>query len=814
MSDLPPLDLALLGEGMYLGRREDGAPFQLDPSRLRTHGVVVGMTGSGKTGLCVVMLEELAAAGVPVIAIDPKGDLGNLALMFPDARAQDFAPWTSSAAEAEKLSAVWRDGRAHAGLQPELVAALRERLALTLYTPGSEAGTGVDLLGAFRRPTGVAASDPDVRRALVAGTVSGLLGLAGRDADPVRDPAHIVLSTILDAAWSAGEDPDLETLVLRLVDPPFEKVGVFPLDRFFPPDDRMKLAMALNGVLASPTFAAWTRGVALDMDELLGTGDRPAHSDGRTPVHVFSLAHLGDAERAFFLSLLLGRLQAWSRAQPGTEALRALLFFDEVAGFLPPHPKDPPTKAPLLAMMKQARAVGLGVLLATQNPVDVDYKALSNAGLWFIGRLQTRQDRDRLLKGIGTPELDERVADLGKRSFLVVDAKADAPAVFGTRFAASWLRGPFTRAEIRAAHDLGLVDAPQVPASSTPAPAPSPAVAASAAAASSPASSSPASSSPTSSSPDGLLGAPPPAPGDVAFLDPRVAFAERFGGVFADDATPLPADGRPVLRPVLWAELALRFDERNGFLLETHEHRVWTPLGDALGDPVAVPLQPDDLLAAAPAGARFQPLPTWLDEAAELRAVRERIVEAVYRDESRGQLVHAALKLYARGDEAAEAFRARVDAAIQERIDARVAKLEASYRTRAERLEGRIKSHEARIAELEGTVRARKSEEVVNVGETIFSWFSGRKKSVSTAMRHRNQTVAAEERAARARQELSDLEQEAYELDNQLAAEVAAIEKEERAARDGIEERPVQLERSDLDLRRFGILWVPATRRV
>ncbi|MCK6505677.1 DUF853 family protein [Myxococcota bacterium] len=431
---------------LSLGRDEAGAAVVFAPEDLRTHGVVVGMTGSGKTGLSIVVLEELARAGVPIIAIDPKGDLGNLAFLFGALSAEEFAPWVEPGADPGTTAAAWREGLAGSGLSAADVAALRDRVQVTVYTPGSEAGVPVDVLGAFRRPTQAAAADPDTLRAVVAGTVSGLLGLVGRDSDPVRDPAHIVLSQVLEQAWAAGEDPDLETLILRLVDPPFEKVGVFPLDRFFSPDDRMALAMQLNGIVAAPSFQAWTRGAPLDLVALLGGPEGPP--PGRVPVHVFTLAHLADPQRQLFLSLLLSGLRAWSRALPGTSGLRAVLFFDEVAGYLPPHPYDPPTKEPLLTLMKQARAVGLGVLLSTQNPVDLDYKALSNAGLWFVGRLQTKQDRDRLLSGLGRPDLDEAVASLGRRRFLVVDAKSDQPRTFATRHAMAFLRGPLTSVEI------------------------------------------------------------------------------------------------------------------------------------------------------------------------------------------------------------------------------------------------------------------------------------------------------------------------------------------------------------------------------
>ena len=391
---------------MFIGSN-DGTPVDLEAEDFTTHGVVVGMTGSGKTGLCLVMLEEFVRAGVPIIAIDPKGDLGNLSLVFPELSPEDFAPWADGQDPAE-LARRWKEGLAGFGLGAEELAGLQEKLDLTLYTPGSDAGEPVDVLAALAAPLDV--SDVEALRGLVSDTVGGLLGLVGKSADPVRDPAHIVLSTIIERSWSQGEDLDLEALITHLVDPPFEKVGVFPTDRFYPPDDRMDLAMLLNGVIASPSFSAWTRGASLDVDRMLSGG-----------VHVFCLAHLAEAERQFFVSLLLGRIVAWSRLQPGTERLRALVFLDEAAGYLPPHPKSPPTKGPVLTLMKQARAVGLGVLLATQNPVDLDYKALSNAGLWFVGRLRTEQDRRRLLKGLPDPDAD--LGALPRRHFLLARAK-------------------------------------------------------------------------------------------------------------------------------------------------------------------------------------------------------------------------------------------------------------------------------------------------------------------------------------------------------------------------------------------------------
>ncbi|MEW6282690.1 MAG: helicase HerA-like domain-containing protein, partial [Candidatus Eremiobacterota bacterium] len=350
---MPALELGL----QVLEGQPTDRSVSLSPDELVTHGVVFGMTGSGKTGLCLGLLEELALAGIPVLAIDLKGDLTNLKLVFPEQRAEDYRPWLDE-------QAVRREGRSAEQAATELATARRadlgdlarlrrwsESVEVTVYTPGSDEGTPVCLLGRLEPPGGDNAA---ARADLVTGTVSGLLGLVGRSSDPLKDPEPILLAQILDAAWTAGESLELATLIARLVDPPFARVGVFPVDTFFPPDQRLALARELNGVLASPAFSAWTRGVALDPARL--TEPR----GGRTPVSIFYLAHLSDSERMFFLSLLLERVVAWTRSLAGTSSLRALVYLDEVMGYLPPHPANPPSKRPVMTLLKQARSVGVG----------------------------------------------------------------------------------------------------------------------------------------------------------------------------------------------------------------------------------------------------------------------------------------------------------------------------------------------------------------------------------------------------------------------------------------------------------------------
>ncbi|MDX9832099.1 MAG: ATP-binding protein, partial [Anaerolineae bacterium] len=452
----------------YLGQEYDLAKGQAldkavhyDARDLTTHAVCVGMTGSGKTGLGVILLEEAALDGIPSLVIDPKGDMTNLLLTFPDLRPEDFRPWVNpddarrkdmdEDTFAAKVASQWREGLAATGQGPDRIRRLRESADFAIFTPGSNAGRQISILDTLKAPTLSWETEGEQLRDKIESVVSALLALIGIEADPVRSKEHILLSNIFQNAWRAGQDLDLAQLIMRVQKPPFTQLGVFPLDVFFPEKERMQLAMLLNGLVASPTFAGWMQGQPLDVQELLyGPGDRPQ-------VSVIYIAHLSDAERQFFLTLLLEQVVSWMRAQTGTTSLRALLYMDEMFGFLPPT-ANPPTKKPLLTLLKQARAFGLGLILATQNPVDLDYKALTNAGTWLIGRMQADRDKQRLLDGLEGVQLrggasrsdfDRMISALGSRVFLLHNVHAGEPGVFTTRWAMSYLRGPLTRDQVR-----------------------------------------------------------------------------------------------------------------------------------------------------------------------------------------------------------------------------------------------------------------------------------------------------------------------------------------------------------------------------
>jgi hypothetical protein len=454
----------------YLGKQFDlkaskllDQPVFYDPSDLTTHGVIVGMTGSGKTGLGIGLLEEAALQGIPALIIDPKGDVTNLLLHFPNLAPADFEPWVdvetakregkTTAQAAADAAASWKKGLADWGIAPQRIQALQKAVQYAIYTPGSEAGLPVSILASLEAPDVPWDANREVLREKIAGTVTAILSLVGvEELDPLRSREHILVSNLLENAWSRGQSLDLETLILQTQTPPIAKLGVFDVESFFPAKDRQALAMRLNSVLAAPSFQSWVEGQPLNIESLLhAPGGRPRHS-------VFYIAHLSDAERMFFVTLLLSAAEAWMRTRPGASGLRALLYFDEIFGYLPPV-ANPPSKTVMLRMLKQARAFGLGLVLATQNPVDVDYKALSNAGTWCIGKLQTDQDKQRLLDGLESPGVnrsvfDKTISQLGKRVFLLHNTHAKGPVIFQTRWAMNYLPGPLTRAQIPALNKL------------------------------------------------------------------------------------------------------------------------------------------------------------------------------------------------------------------------------------------------------------------------------------------------------------------------------------------------------------------------
>lgn len=464
MNEFEKLGAFYLGKNYDMETKSVSQDYVLyDSKDLTTHAVCVGMTGSGKTGLCIDLLEEAAIDNVPSIVIDPKGDITNLMLTFPDLKGENFLPWINkSDAKRKEMSeeefassqaALWKKGLKDWGQDGARIQMMKNNAEFNIYTPGSNAGLSISILDSFKAPSAEVIDDSDTFGDKISSTASSLLGLLGIDADPLKSKEHILLSNIFQNYWANDEDLDLPKIIENVQTPPFTKIGVFEVESFYPEKERFSLAMQLNNILSAPGFQSWLTGEPLDIDKIL------FNESGKPRVSIFYTAHLSDSERMFFTSLLLNQIISWMRMQSGTTSLRALLYVDEIFGYLPPV-ANPPSKKPFLTLLKQARAFGLGLVLATQNPMDLDYKSLSNAGTWFLGRLQTDRDKKRILDGLegasleggakfNRGQIENLLSNLDKRVFLLHNINEDHPQVFQTRWAMSYLRGPLTRTQIK-----------------------------------------------------------------------------------------------------------------------------------------------------------------------------------------------------------------------------------------------------------------------------------------------------------------------------------------------------------------------------
>ncbi len=789
---------------LRLGARVDPAthersttPAQVRSQDLATHGVIVGMTGSGKTGLGIVLIEEVLASGVPALLIDPKGDLANVALTFPDLAPDDFEPWVSPA-EAKRADQTmsefatteaqrWTDGLAGWDLGPESVRALHEAADVTIYTPGSGHGVPLNIIGTLEAPQDL--SDPQAVQEEIDSYVSSLLNLVRIDADPLSSREHILLSTIINHAWSNGRSLDLAGLVAAVQQPPVRKVGVLELDSYYPAADRLPLALKLNGLLASPAFTAWLGGERIDIEAMLRT------ADGRPRCAVVSTAHLDDSERQSATSVILAKVISWMRRQRGTSDLRALLYMDEVAGYLPPT-ANPPTKAPMMLLLKQARAFGVGVVLSTQNPVDVDYKALSNMGTWLIGRLQTERDKDRLVDGLtsasGTMDtslVSDTISGLGKREFVLKRAASDTVEVLTTRWAMSYLAGPVTRDRIAALNARpsetptgGTAGRPRSAApekehAARPSGAPRPPVAPPTVA---------VADDETPVAPQVAEGVP------VHFLDPAAAWAASIG------ATP----GRRHSAGVV-ARVHLRFDEAKADLVHDEEYEaVLFPLAElSSGDDLrAVDYDDRDLLAEAPSDVVYRLAPAGIATTSWWRRLRSDLLDHLYRTRSLTVPVNGELKLYGRIGETPSQFEERCRAVASDRADERIAALTTRY-------ERKITALQRRIQTAQRTVTREESDRASTLASGLIGGLFGRSSLGASARR----AASAQRQLETARGRVNDLLEGLSDLESELEEEAAALREEWEQRAESVSEIEVKLEKNDIAVGDLGLLWVPVS---
>src|SRR6266508_2476851 len=837
----------------YLGRLFDvntgkvtTQTVEYDPADLTTHGVVTGMTGSGKTGLCIGLLEEAALHGIPAIIIDPKGDLTNLLLHFPDLVPQDFQPWidpemarragTTLEQAATEAALAWRNGLQEWGISPDRVLALQNAAQFAIYTPGSDAGIPVSVLSSLAAPELEWAGNREVPRERISSTVTALLGLVGiDDIDPIRSREHILLSNIFENAWSEGRDVELTELILQTQTPPFEKLGAFPVDTFFPPKNRMELAMVLNNILAAPAFEAWREGQSLDIQSLLFAEDgRPRHS-------IFYLAHLSDAERMFFLTLLLSAVETWMRTQSGSTSLRALLYMDEIFGYLPPQ-RNPPSKQLLLRLLKQARAFGLGLLLATQNPVDVDYKGLSNAGTWFIGKLQTEQDKARLLDGlegaaggVSRATLAKLISTLGKRVFVMHNVHEQTPSVFQTRWTMNFLAGPLTRSQIPALNDL-------VHAKPTPAPVKS-----------KPPQSAVASEPPTrpvdevqaftinpplsetqpvpnrqkvkaleesAAPPSGNLQSShtkPSLPAAIReyFLPQNYSLPEAFSATGRSMPAEAMIEG-VVYKPALLASAQVLISDRKygvdseilrAALVTSPDKRGvirwedFTYNGPSLDRVETMPV----------ASAQFDDITSPLNDSKLMTAIQRDFIDWVFRNSSVVARANTTLKVYAGPDiSQADFMKACADTARDAR-DTEIAKRTVTFDRQIKTLEDKLAREERELREDEADLQHRKMEEYGTHAENILGVFSGSRSTrrLSSSLSKRRMTENAKAEVEESVAAIAQYKKQLLELERQREEALAEINDRWGRVVNDISEVTINPKKTDIYVNLFGVAWVP-----
>ena len=802
-----PSDFERLGY-FYLGKRVEAGKVTDDlvlvrGNDLSTHAVIVGMTGSGKTGLGVALIEEALIDGIPVIAIDPKGDLGNLLLTFPEFTANDFRPWVSASEAAAKglsvddyaqqQATLWRQGLADWGQAPDRVTRLIDAADRRIYTPGSTAGEPLSMLSSFKAPGPGIAADPELLGDRIEAAVSGLLTLIGVEPDPVASREHVLLANIFRHHWMHGDDVSLEALVAGIQNPPFEQVGLLALEAFFPRSDRFQFTVRLNQLIAAPGFETWLRGEPLDAQRLLFT------PDGRPRLSVVSISHLSDAERMFAVTSLLNEIISWMRSQPGTSALRAVLYMDEVFGFLPPV-ANPPTKKLFLTLLKQARAFGLSTILSTQNPVDLDYKAVSNAGTWFIGRLQTERDKARLLDGMSTvgqatdlAALSDTISGLDKRQFVLHSVHERERLVFTTRWVMSYLAGPMTRDQIRTLTAASDGDQIRTAAASQ-----ADQISSTSASEGSPSTTRPAHGSPSRGGASASKPVLQPSITEVFAAD-SLAGAATYEPVLFGRARVLIADAKAGVRE----ERLLHFEIDDP---ANHGDPGWNRA--ALADASAV-----QLATSPPAGSTFIVPPAALQSPDKFKAWSAALKDFVERTQAVELFTSSGAGLTSQPGESEAAFRIRVRQLGREKRDKELDAARAKFDRRVRTLEDRLQRATHAIEREAQQAGQAKLNTTIAVGQTLLGALFGRRvrsfSRAGTAARSASRIAKEAADVERAQEKVDRVDEELRELreDMDLALEEIRARYDEDETFTTTVIRPRS---SDVDVIQVGVLWRPA----
>ncbi len=761
-----------------------------DSKDLTTHAVCVGMTGSGKTGLCISLLEEAAIDHIPSLVIDPKGDITNLLLTFPDLKGEDFLPWINKSDAnrkgiteeefADSQAQLWKKGLNDWGQDGERIKMLKDTSEFTIYTPGSNAGVPISILDSFKAPTAEVLDDGDLFGDQISSTAASLLGLLGIDADPLKSKEHILLSNILQFHWAGSKDLDLPTIIQNVQTPPFSKIGVFDIESFYPEKERFELAMQLNNILSAPGFQTWLTGDPLDIDKLLYS------ETGKTKTSIFYIAHLSDAERMFFASLLLNQLLSWMRTQSGTTSLRALLYVDEIFGYLPPV-ANPPSKKPFLTLLKQARAYGIGLVLATQNPVDLDYKSLSNAGTWFIGRLQTERDRMRVLDGLEGATLegggkfdrsaiDKLLSNLDKRVFLLHNVHEPHPILFNTRWAMSYLRGPLTRTQIKS-----LVKSTR----------------------------------------------------QVTKQESSVENVTNSSSIFVSS---LPKEIKPLFlnreisdlndssvknKPYIFAQADIRFYDRTKKIDYQKSAKFLAPVTSNViavkwDECLEVNFGENLLQKTAKVNLPFNEVPTAARNIKNYSSWLKFFEDYLSNDYYLEVFHSPDMKITSEPFESARDFKIRLTQLTREERDSAIAKLKEKYERRTKSIEGRILRAEEKIEREKSQSSQVKFQTAISIGSTILGALFGRKaistttiSKAGTAMKSAGRAMKESGDVSRAKDGLEAHNQDLIDLQDKLQDELNVLQDQFDLSIEQLETVKIRPQKSNISVKLFNFVWIP-----
>lgn len=863
----------------YLGRRYDPIAHRLAPdivyydSRdLTTHAVVVGMTGSGKTGLCITLLEEAILDNIPAIIIDPKGDITNLLLTFPDMRPEDFQNWINvddarrAGLDVPSYSADvahrWREGLGNWGIVPDRVRWLSLAAKYSIYTPGSDAGLPISILASLRAPREGWAGNEEGNREQINGTVTALLALIGLNVEPVKDPEHVLVANIFEYAWQRGIDLTLEDIILQVQKPPFDKLGVFPIDDYMPEKQRYKLAMSLNSIIAAPSFQSWIQGEPLDIQNLL------YQPNGRARVSIFYIAHLSEPEKQFIITLLTENMLGWLRTLSGTTSLRSLLYIDEMFGYFPPYPRNPPTKEPILRLLKQARAFGVGLILATQNPGDLDYKGLTNAGTWFIGRLQSENDKKKVMtgleslasadNGLNIKEAEQLISDIEPRVFLMHNVHDNGgPILVHTRWAMSYLRGPLTRQQVsvlmaQQRQQLAMVLAAQ----NNTYPARQPVVAPNGPPMTLPGQASRPANLPGMVAAQNAIVPPPPPPmrteqtgvtGVVRQDSQPITTVSNGVPGFSANRPPLPSTsvqyflphlmtGQQAIaawerrtnfsaqsvgnltlayKPILLSQAGVRYQDRKSSIYTLRMYAYQVPGLEKVGivhwdEYLAHPVDVKTISSEPFGTALYGDLSSGLTDSKRLTALQRELIDYLYNTARLSVAFNPSLKIYGNPDTNPSEFAAQCAQVAREQRDAEIDKVTAQFEKAMDTLEDRLRRKERELQAEHKELSDRKREQLFTQGEAFLSLLRGRTTyTLSRTSRAGRQTRQTEEELSESRDVIRELQAQMDKLEGQLEQQLKAVNEKWAKTATDIQDYLIPALKKDIQVELFGIGWLP-----